>query len=96
MTKKVISVSLQICNWDYNTLSFIKDKLEELIEKHGPEAVLFLDRSDPRYIEWMISFKRLETDQEEADRLFEEDEKRQIRKDMYLKLKEEFEDETKT
>ena len=92
MTKRVIDQEVHIYDWCYLSLETIKSRVDEYIDQYGAKAKLLVHTQDDDPT-WAISYKRMETDEEEANRINAEDRARQARKDMYLKLKKEFENE---
>lgn len=97
MTKKVKYVEVEIESFSWRNLRALKEDIEHYITLYGEEAEFQLDTLNRNEIRYIITYKRMETDAEEADRLKTENELRERRHEMYLKLKEEFESgQTKT
>jgi len=77
--KEIIEVTdYHVCfNTGYRTLKYLLADVQELISKYGEEATLYHGRDYDGETETYVRFKRLETDEELADRLALEKDKRE-------------------
>ena len=89
MSKKMIRRTTYL-DWDYSSLKYIKEELDNSIERYGEDSIISIEESYGDH-ELCLYYQSLETDEEYETRLRHENISKEYRRQQYEQLKKEFE-----